>query len=267
MTEEADTAGRTEKLISYFKGLDNAVVAFSGGVDSSVLAKAAYAALKEKALAVTIDSPTVERIELEQAKTVAKTIGIRLLVIKHDELKNPCFARNGPDRCYHCKKEMLSVLKKAAGNEGFSIIVEGTNAEEILGHRPGYAAVKEEGIRSPLAELGCKKKDIRGIAAYMGLPNADKPSMACLSSRIPYGTKITKELLDRVSEAEALVRSSGVKQLRVRSIGDVAVIEISPEDFEKALFDRARITKDLKALGYKRVVLDLEGYSTGSMSR
>jgi len=258
---------KAENLKEYFRELEGAAIAFSGGVDSSVLAKTAHDALGKKAVAFTIDSPTVERKELKDAINLAKQIGIRHLVIRHDELKNECFRRNLPDRCYHCKKEMLSVLKKAAVEQGITEVIEGTNAEEILGHRPGYKAVKEVGVRSPLAELGYTKKDIRGIAAFLKLPNAQKPSMACLSSRIPYGTKITKELLEKVSRAEASVRAASVTQLRVRCFDDLAVIEVLEEDYNKVIGDRARITKELKALGFKRVVMDLDGYSTGSMSR
>jgi uncharacterized protein len=257
-----------EKLKEYFRGLDGAAIAFSGGVDSSVLAKTAHDVLGGNAVALTVDSPAVDGKELEDAKELAKSIGIRHLVIKHDELKNPRFARNEPDRCYHCKKEMLAALKKAAAEQGINTIIEGTNAEEILGHRPGYKAVKEANVCSPLSELGLQKKDIREIAAYLKLPNAKKPSMACLSSRIPYGTRITKELLDRVSKAEAVVReeAAGVKQLRVRSIGELAVIEVSPDDFQKIIKNGSAISCRLKDLGYKRAVLDLDGYSTGSMS-
>jgi uncharacterized protein len=264
-----DAAKRTAKLQSYFSGLKNALIAFSGGVDSSVLAKTAYDALGDNALAVTIDSPTVDASELAAAKKIAKEIGIRHIILKHDELKNPCFARNEPDRCYHCKKEMLSLLKKAAEEQGINAVIEGTNAEEILGHRPGYRAVKEAGVCSPLAELGLGKKEIREMAAYLRLPNAKKPSMACLSSRIPYGTRITADLLDRVSKAEAAVRKEapGVKQLRVRIIGELAVIEVSSDDFQKIIKNGCAISGKLKALGFKRVVIDLDGYSTGSMSR
>jgi uncharacterized protein len=258
---------KVERLRAYFRKLNSVVVAFSGGVDSGVLAKTAYDVLGEKALAVTIDSPTVDRTELSAAKALAKKIGIRHLVVKHNELTNECFRRNQPDRCYHCKKGILSVLKQVAEDKDINSVVEGTNAEEILGHRPGYQAVKEEGVFSPLAELGYKKKDIREIAAYLKLPNADKPSMACLASRIPYGTEVTGELLRRVSEAEAVVRAAGVKQLRVRFLGEVAVVEVLSEDFARVLENRGRIVRGLQALGFKRIVLDLAGYSTGSMSK
>lgn len=258
-----------QRLHSFFGKLGSALIAYSGGVDSGLLAKTAYDALGEKALAVTVDSPTVDASELAAAKELAKEIGIRHIILRHDELKNPCFARNDPDRCYHCKKELLSVLKKAASDEGIDAVIEGTNAEEILGHRPGYKAIKEAGVYSPLAELGFRKKEIREMAGYLMLPNAQKPSMACLSSRIPYGTRITKELLDRVSKAEAAVRSEapGVKQLRVRSLGELAVIEVLPGDFQMIAEKGRALSDELKALGYKRVVLDLEGYLTGSMSR
>jgi pyridinium-3,5-biscarboxylic acid mononucleotide sulfurtransferase len=264
MTGEAPK--RAEKLRAYFSNLGNALIAFSGGVDSSVLAKAAYDALGDKALAVTIDSPSVDRSELRSAKELAKMIGIPHIVIKHDELSNPCFVRNEPDRCYHCKKEILSILQKAAAERGIKTVVEGTNADELLDHRPGYKAVKEAGVHSPLSELGYAKKDIRKIAAYMKLPNAQKPSMACLSSRIPYGTPITKELLDKISKAEASVRASGVAQLRVRCFDDLAVIEVCDKDYDLIISNRKRITKELKALGFRRVTMDLNGYSTGSMN-
>jgi uncharacterized protein len=258
---------KVERLSAYFRKLDGIVVAFSGGVDSSVLAKAAYDALGKKALAVTVDSPTFEQTELSAAKALAKKIGIRHLIVQHDELENECFRRNEPDRCYHCKKGILSVLKQVAESEGISSVVEGTNAEELLGHRPGYQAVKEEGVCSPLAELGFKKKDIRAMAAYLKLPNADKPSMACLASRIPYGTEVTRELLEKVSEAEAVVRAVGVGQLRVRVLEELAVVEVSSADFPLILRNRDRIVSGLKKLGFSRVVLDLAGYSTGSMDR
>jgi pyridinium-3,5-biscarboxylic acid mononucleotide sulfurtransferase len=263
---KGDAAKRTEKLRAYFSDLGNVVVAFSGGVDSGVLAKTAYDALGDKAVAAIIDSPTVDSSELRSAKELADMIGIRLIVIKHDELMNPCFVRNEPDRCYHCKKDILSILQKVATEQGIKTVVEGTNADELLGHRPGYKAVKEAGVHSPLSELGYTKKDIREMASQMKLPNAQKPSMACLSSRIPYGTPITKELLEKVSKAEAIIRAAGVAQLRVRCFDDLAVIEVCEKDYDRVIGDRKRITKELKALGYRRVTMDLEGYSTGSMS-
>ncbi len=261
-----DAKDMIERLRSYFAGFESVAVAYSGGVDSTVLAKAAYDALGTNALAVTIDSPTMERSELQAAGKTAKEIGINHVVVRHDELANPCFRSNQPDRCYHCKKEMLSVLKETASGKGIPEVAEGTNAEDIKGHRPGYRAVKEAGVHSPLAELGFTKKDIREMAGYMKLSNSEKPSMACLSSRIPYGTEITKDLLEKVSKAEAAVRRAGVGQLRVRCMGEVAVIEVLPGDFEKVLKSRESLGRDLKKLGFSRVALDLKGYSTGSMT-
>jgi uncharacterized protein len=152
-------------------------------------------------------------------------------------------------------------------SEGLSSVVEGTNAEEVLGHRPGYRAVKEEAVFSPLAEFGCKKKDVREMADFLKLPNADKPSTACLASRIPYGTEVTKALLEKAYKAEAVVGAAGVGQLRVRCIGDLAVVEVASDDFPLVLKRRGRIVSGLKKLGFKRVVLDLAGYSSGSLSR
>lgn len=264
-----DAAKGTAKLRSYFSKFESALIAFSGGVDSSVLAKTAYDALGEKALAVTIDSPTIDRTELAYAKKIAKHIGIKHVILRDDELENECFRKNEPDRCYHCKKGIIGLMQEYAKGLGIKAVIEGTNAEEVLGHRPGYKAVKESGALSPLAELGFKKQEIREMAAYLGLPNAQKPSMACLSSRIPYGTMITRELLDQVSKAEAAVRKEapGIKQLRIRSIGELAVIEVSPEDFQGILEKSSVISGKLKGMGYKRIVLDIEGYSTGSLSR
>jgi uncharacterized protein len=260
----AKNAGR---LKEYFTDLKSAVIAFSGGVDSSVLAKTAYDALGKKALAVTIDSPTVDKTELACAKKVAKAIGIKHVILKHDEVENEAFRKNEPDRCYHCKKGILGLLKGYAKERGYEYVVEGTNAEEILGHRPGYKAVKEEGTLSPLAQLGLKKKEIRELAEYLKLPNAQKPSTACLASRIPYGTGITQELLEKVAKAEKIVWSIGVKQLRVRCFGDTAVIETLPEDFPKIARNGKKLAEKLKKLGFLRVTLDLEGYSTGSLNR
>jgi pyridinium-3,5-biscarboxylic acid mononucleotide sulfurtransferase len=257
-----------QQLRDYFKIHSSALVAYSGGVDSSVLAKTAYDSLGEKALAVTIDSPTIDRTELADAKKIAKHIGIKHVILRDDELENECFRKNEPDRCYHCKKGIIGLMQEYAKGLGIKAVIEGTNAEEVLGHRPGYKAVKESGALSPLAELGFKKQDVREMAEYMGLPNAQKPSMACLASRIPYGTRITKELLDQVSKAEAAVRKEAprVKQLRIRSIDELAVIEVPSSDFQEILKRGTAISDKLKRLGYKRVVLDLDGYISGRIS-
>jgi uncharacterized protein len=258
---------KLNKLKGYFRGLGSAAVAFSGGVDSSILAKAAYDVLGDKAVAVTIVSPTNDPLEIANAKRVAKEIGIKHILVNHSELTNKCFRENKPDRCYHCKKEIIFVLRKTAEKYGIKNVIEGTNAQELTGHRPGYKAVKESKAISPLAELGITKDDVRAIARLMKLSNAEKPSTACLASRIPYGTPITVKLLKKVASAESVIRRLGIKQFRVRCFDDLAVIEVLPDDFGIILENSYDIDSKMNKLGFKRVTLDLAGYSTGSMDR
>lgn len=262
-----DANQKVSRLVDYFKRQEGVLIAFSGGVDSTVLAKAAQTALGEKAIAVTLDSPLAGPLELKSAEDAAREIGIKHMVVSYDALEDTRFMSNPPDRCYLCKKRMMAKLKDIAASHGIACVAEGTNAEEVLRHRPGYKAVEEAGAITPLADLGYLKADVREMATYMGLSNAKKPSNACLASRIPYGTTITEELLERIAKAETIVRNSGTSQVRVRSYGELAVIEVDSGDNEKVMAQRARIFGEMKALGYKRVALDLEGYSTGSMDR
>jgi uncharacterized protein len=244
-------------------------VAFSGGVDSSVVLAAAARALgPSRVYAVTADSPTYSRTELEWAKRVAGLLGVNHVIIGTNELDDENFASNPPIRCYYCKKELAQRLKEVAERVGAKVIVDGTNSEDLDGHRPGYLAFKEEGVRSPLAELGFTKSDIRQVARLLGLPNWDKPSMACLASRIPYGQRITLERLKRIEAAEEAVRAlTGARQVRVRDHGDIARIEVGRGDrrlfFSEEVMDE--VARRLKQLGWRYVALDLEGYRSGSM--
>jgi uncharacterized protein len=254
------------KLKNIIKKQGSVVVAFSGGVDSSVLAAVSYKILGDKALAVTLDSPTMPRSELECAKKTARGIGIKHIILKHNELSNPDFKSNPKDRCYFCKDELVKVLSCVAEWEGFNSVLEGTNASELSGHRPGFRALREAGVLSPLADAAYTKEEVRLLARKFGLPNSDKPQSACLSSRIPYGEKITKRKLLKVELAEECIKSFGVKQLRVRVHKDVARVEVEPKDFEKILKNREKIAKRLKEIGFKYVTLDVLGYRSGSMN-
>ncbi|MEM2848957.1 MAG: ATP-dependent sacrificial sulfur transferase LarE [Candidatus Bathyarchaeia archaeon] len=258
-----------EKLINWFNDKDSVLVAFSGGVDSTLVTYAAYKALGDRVLAVTADSATLPPDELENAIKIARLIGVKHRVVEVDELSDGEFVKNPPDRCYYCKRSLLKVLTKIAEEEGLKVIVDGSNADDHKDFRPGLKALEEFKVRSPLAEVGLSKSDIRMISKILGLPTADKPSMACLASRVPYGMNITYEKLRRISEAETYIKQlTGVKQLRVRDHGDIARIEVG-RDERKAFFDENimdAIWNKLRSLGYIYVTLDLYGYISGSLN-
>ncbi len=253
------------RLEEWFSEHGSAVVAFSGGVDSSVVAAAAWRALGERALAVTADSSTLSRRELAIARRVAGEIGMPHRVIREDELEDERFASNPENRCYYCRSKLAKALKKIAEREGYAVVVDGAHLGDTKEHRPGLKALKEHGIRSPLLELGYDKRDVREIAALLGLSVKDKPAMACLASRIPYGERITKAKLQRVERAEGFFFERGFSTVRVRVHGELARVELPRDELPRAVQLREEIVAHLKALGFAYVTLDLEGYRPGSM--
>lgn len=242
------------------------LISFSGGVDSSLLAKVAGDVLRENAVCVILDSETMPRSELEKAEALAEALGINCIVAKYSVINDPDFIENPPSRCYLCKKASARMLKLVAAEKGISCIADGVNLSDYGDYRPGIKASNEEGIWHPFVEAGISKEDIREIAKRMSLSFWDKPSSACLASRIPYGDQITCPKLAMVDRAEDCLKRLGHKQVRVRVHGCVARIEVPEDEMEKVLLSKEHITRELKAAGFKYVALDLLGFRSGSMN-
>jgi len=245
-----------------------AVLAYSGGADSSLLMKAASELLGPRLIAVTSVSETYPPGELEAAKAFARLLGVTHRILRTTELSSEAFVQNSTDRCYFCKRELFEKIRQIADTEGIPFILDGSNVDDLKDYRPGTKAAKEYSVRSPLQEAGFSKSDVRACARRLGLPVWNKPSLACLSSRIPYGMRITPGILQTIHSAEDHMRSLGFREVRVRHYGDTARIEVRRSDFERMLTgDTTReLVAALKKLGYTYVCLDLEGYRTGSMN-
>ncbi len=258
---------KKRKLLDLLREMGGCVIGFSGGVDSTFLFAVAARVLGERALAVTAKSETYPERELREAKELAARIGGRHRVIVSEELDIPGFADNSKDRCYHCKKQLFTKLREVADEEGLPHVADGSNVDDRGDYRPGRRAVKELGARSPLEEAGLSKADIRELSKAMDLPTWNKPAFACLSSRFPYGIKITREKLTVVGLAEEALRDLGLRTLRVRHHGDVARLELGPEEFARVVNGlREEVVRRVKEAGYTYVALDLQGYRTGAMN-
>jgi len=244
------------------------LVAYSGGVDSTLLLRAAVEALGDRALAVTVGSQIHPPEEVEEAAALAKQIGARHQVLRVDALANEKFVNNPTDRCFHCKRELFRELVRIAKEAELAVVAEGSNVDDLRDYRPGMRALRELGIRSPLREAELTKQEIRDISKELGLPTWDRPSMACLASRVPYNEELTEERLARVAAAEGVMRGLGLRQVRVRDYGQTARIEVELDALRDIVGgeNRTRIVEELHKLGYVYVTVDLEGFRSGSMN-
>ena len=263
-----DLNNKTERLVTLLKSYRHIAIAFSGGVDSTYLAGIAYKILNNDAVAITINSEAYPPDAILETRKLADHIGIRLIEISARACDIQGFRDNEPDRCYHCKHELFSLMWARAREEGIQVLLDGTNADDTGDYRPGMKALDELDVKSPLRDAGFTKADIRAASRELGLPTWDRQSYACLASRFPYGQELTPDLLEKAWRAESLLLDLGVRAFRVRSHDTIARIEVDAEGMDIVMEpgNRSRIVSHMKALGYLYVALDLEGFRTGSMN-
>jgi uncharacterized protein len=260
-------ATRLSKARGIVRDLGSVLVAYSGGVDSTLLLKLALDELGEGAVAALASSPAYPETEQEQARALARQLGARLVEVTTNEVELDAYTRNNPDRCFHCKEELFDTLEPVKRELGLDHLAYGATADDAGDHRPGHGSAVRRGVRFPLLEAGLGKAEIRAAARTLGLPNWNKPSFACLSSRIPHGTQVTVAALRQIEAAEFALKAIGFTQVRVRHHGDVARIEVDAPEIPRLVAERERVVRALREVGYTFVSADLEGYATGSLNR
>lgn len=266
LTMPQDLLARWQTLLNYFDQQSTVLVAFSGGVDSALLCAAAYVALGDRMLAVTFHSPMESTESIEVAKALALQIGFPHRVIEYNDLDNPAFVSNPPERCYICKTARFEKLIEFARSKGFDTLVEGTNADDVDDYRPGRKAVLELGIQSPLLELGFSKSEIRALLKALGLPIWNQPSAPCFATRFPYGSSVTQEGLQQIIKGETFMKDLGFDTVRVRHFGDTVKLEVEPAQIEKIVIYREKILEFFTQLGFRYITADLTGYRRGSLN-